>query len=103
MPDAHIVQCGHEVEQPDVLERAGDAKAGHLVRFGPRDHTAVKYHFAACRLEEARDAVEQGGLAGAVRPDQREDLAAPDLEAYTIDCHQASEALGEVSELQDVF
>jgi hypothetical protein len=41
---------------------------------------------AAARRHDAADDVDQRGLAGAVRAEQREDLAAPDLEIRRLEC-----------------
>ena len=48
------------------------------------------------RLVEAGDAVEHGGLAGAVRPDQRGDGAALDVEGQIVDGDEAAEAHGQM-------
>jgi hypothetical protein len=42
-------------------------------------------------LVHAGDAVENGGFAGAVRPDERGDFAFVDVHGDAIDCAQASE------------
>ena len=52
------------------------------------------------RLVEAGDAVEHGGLAGAVGADQRGDVAAPGLEGEVVDGDQAAEAHGQVLDLE---
>src|SRR5205823_4209776 len=41
---------------------------------------AVDQHFAARGCDNAADDIDQSRLAGAVRPEQRENLAAPDVE-----------------------
>src|SRR5262249_30943520 len=51
---------------------------------------------ARARLVEPCDAVEHRGLAGAVRADQRGDVAARHGEADVVDRHQAAEAHGEM-------
>ena len=52
------------------------------------------------RRQERGDQLEQGGLAGAVRADHREDLAARDVEGDVVDGDQAAEALGQVLDLR---
>ncbi len=59
-----------------------------------RDH-------ALRRLVEAGDAVEHGRLAGAVRADQRGDLAAPGLEGQVVDGHEAAELHRQMLDRQD--
>ena len=79
--DHHVLERSHLAEEPDVLERAGDAESGDLVPLEPGEGLAVESHLAVRRLEHAGDDVEDGRLAGAVRPDEPEDLAAVDVEA----------------------
>src|SRR5437879_2883534 len=100
--DAHVVEAAHVVEEADVLERARDAVARDLVRLETRDVLAVEHDSAAGGLVEAGDVVEEGCLAGAVGPDQREDLAALDVKAHVVNSHKAAKSLGEVGQLEDV-
>jgi hypothetical protein len=51
----------------------------------------VDEHLARARRDDAADDVDQRGLAGAVGPEQREDLAALDLE---VDAFQRLQARG---------
>ena len=46
---------------------------------------AVDRHRAACRRDQSRQHPQRRRLAGAVRPEQRDDLAAPDLERHVVD------------------
>ena len=122
--DQQILQHGHAGKQPDVLERAGDArllrdqKIGHALeqkkravgshhaalaavgqgieRVPHRGIAALQRDAALGRLVEAGDAVEHGGLAGAVRPDQRGDGAALDVEGQIVDGDEAAEAHGQM-------
>ncbi len=55
---------------------------------------------AAGRLQELGQQVEAGGLAGAVRPDQRVDRALLDLQRHVVDGDEALELLGEAHRLQ---
>ena len=64
----------------------------------PGDVDALEEDAALVRRIDAVDDVEQRGLAGAVGPDDGEQLAAVDLEADAVDGHQAAEALGHVLE-----
>ena len=121
MGDHQVFQHRHALEQPDVLERArdfgapGDLVAGHALEqielvapsadrvfarrarqrldlVGRRGAVAGEREAPFGRLVEAGDAVEDGGLAGAVRADQRGDVAAPDLEGEIVDGDEAAEA-----------
>jgi hypothetical protein len=49
------------------------------------DHLVVQADLALHRLEQPQNGLEQGGLAGAVGADQRNDLAAFDLERDILD------------------
>src|SRR5438128_9097679 len=56
---------------------------------------------AAAWLVEAGDAVEHRGLAGAVRADQRGDVAALRREAQVVDRNKAAEPHGQALDRQD--
>src|SRR5207248_1142133 len=75
LAETNVVQRRHVLEEPDVLERAGDAQRRHLVGLGPGDLAVLEDHPAGGRWEDPGDPVEQGRLAGAVWADEREDLA----------------------------
>ena len=55
----------------------------------------------AADVAEARDAIEQGGLAGAVRADQAADLAAPQLQRDAVQGANAAEANRDVFNVQN--
>ena len=57
-------------------------------------------HQAFGRLVEAGDAIEHRGLAGAVGPDQRGDVAAAHRERDVVDGEQPTEAHGQVLDLE---
>src|SRR5471032_2496517 len=91
-------------KQTDVLEGAGDAGLGHHMRRGWRIRLAGQLEGAGVRLVQAGDDVEEGGLAGAVRPDQAVDLAFHDLDADVGQRLQAAEALVDAGDIQyDLF
>ena len=52
----------------------------------------------ARRREHAGDEIEGGGLAGAVRPDQCEDLAGKQFKPEIFDRGQAAEVLGQAAD-----
>src|SRR6202035_687333 len=85
----------------DVLERARDAKLGGSIWLGARDVATFEDNPARGRHVHAGDAVEQGRLAGAVRADQREDLALRHIEADLIYGRQAAEALDHALKRED--
>jgi len=59
----------------DVLKGAGNAGFGNLVRLLAAHIFVLEHDFTGAGLVDAVDAVEQGGLAGAVGPDNGIDLA----------------------------
>jgi hypothetical protein len=75
--DHDVFQRRHVAEQADVLEGAGDAALGRLMRrIGQQRRAGEAKSPPSAR--RGRSAVEEGRLAGAVRADQAVDLAAPD-------------------------
>jgi hypothetical protein len=93
--DQQVLQHAGELEQLDVLEGARDAQRRHRWGLGPQVLAVV----AMCRLwlVDSADQVEHGRLAGAVRADQSEHLAALHLEADVVHGHQAAELDGQVT------
>src|ERR1044071_8731354 len=83
------------------LEGAADAQTIELRRPQSGDEFAIDLHLATGRRELAEDAVEQRGLAAAVRADQAEDLALLHVEADTVDGLDAAKALLDVADFED--
>ena len=77
--DKHIVENGKMLKERDVLECAPDPKLGDAMRRTVEDRAAFKEDIAARRRVEPAQAIEQGGLTGAVRPDESENLPPLDL------------------------
>src|SRR6266567_8648005 len=78
--DADVVHYRKIGKQRDVLEGAANADLGDAVRWSLEDADAFHQDVAGARLVEPGEAVEQCGLAGAVRSDQAEDLALMHIE-----------------------
>ena len=174
MPDEHVLERGHVLEQTDVLEGSSDARLDHVVRTRAPEHTqpmragasyqggrtmpisrltirtrrarwwrpgAASRHSSGAgrsaaasstrsamtagrnqtngsiharsgratirrprnsispvgRVEDARDDVEERGLARAVRPDEADDRARGMTRSALVDGDQATEALGDGS------
>ena len=76
----HVVQYGARAEKFDVLEGAGDTPSGDGIGFQPDDRPAVEADRPRVRMVEAADAVEEGGLARAVGPDEGDKRAGADRE-----------------------
>ena len=89
--DPDVVEHRKIGEQSDVLEGAADADFGDPVRRPRQDALALHQDVAGARLVEPAQAVEERGLAGAVRPDQAEDLALFHVERYAVQRNDAAE------------
>ncbi|OPZ25577.1 MAG: hypothetical protein BWZ02_02400 [Lentisphaerae bacterium ADurb.BinA184] len=85
-----VVDHAHLRKQFAVLEGAGEAERRDIVRLPAGDVRATKADRAFARIDAA-DAVEHRGLAGAVRPDQRQQFAALDGERHAIQHHKSAE------------
>src|SRR2546430_3742271 len=82
-------------DQPQPRDRGGA---------GARDLAPVVEDLATGRGKKVREQVEAGGLARAVRADQRVDASAPDLEADVADGNEALELLPQAARFEnDVF
>src|SRR5581483_3024458 len=127
--DQQIFQDRHAAEQPDILEGARDAgflrdevvrhtleqeqaaigvnartQAGRRQRvdLAPQCGVAVAQRDAPLAwLVEAGNTVEYRGFAGAVRPDQRGDVALLGAERQIVHGDKAAEAHGEMLDPQD--
>ena len=77
--DEDVLQHGHVGEEPDVLEGAGDACLGDQVGLGRQDGALVADRALGGDVQPG-EAVEEGGLAGAVGADESDDLARVDGE-----------------------
>ena len=73
--DAHVLQHGGAGQDVGDLVRAGDALARDACGRQPGDVLAVEEDPARGGPEHAGQAVEEGGLPGAVGPDDGADLA----------------------------
>ena len=98
--DEDVLQDGHVGEEPDVLEGAGDAGRGDLEGLGRQD-VALVADLALGGDVEAGEAVEEGGLAGAVGADEADDLAAVDGEVDVAYGGEAAEAHGDAAGFED--
>lgn len=101
----HVLQHGHLLEKPDVLEGARQAVPCDDIRLEPvepvrRLARGVDDHVALCRLIHAGDTVEECRLAGAVGPYQGHDLALVHLKADVIKGAQTPEIHNEPSDVE---
>jgi len=91
------VEVGDHVEvvtQGQVLKHRGDPEA---LRFGGCAHVdcrAVEGHRPGIRAVDAGNGLDQGGLTGAVVPDQRQHLTGADVQVDVLEGLNSSEPLG---------
>ncbi len=90
-PDQQIVVDGIVRKDAGALERAGQTKAGDLVRLQPPEGGSTIAHRASGRVQKARDDVEGRRLAGPVGADQADDLALADRKIHVRECHEPAE------------
>src|SRR5208282_1441449 len=70
--DHDVFQHGHAQEELQVLKRTRQAASRKQMRREPSDVLAAEPHEAILRRVDARDQIEQCGLAGPIRTDDRE-------------------------------
>ena len=99
----HVVKHRHAGKQADVLEGAGHAQLGDLVRALAGDVLAQERDPALGGLVHAGHHVEGGGLARAVGTDQGHDLALVDVHRQVVHGDDAAEAHGQMVDMQHVF
>src|SRR6185503_3688026 len=94
-----VVEHAHLREQLAVLERAGETEPGNLVRRASGNVLAAETDGAAAAIDAA-DAVERAGLAGAIRADQRKQLARGNRKRYVVKHGQAAETQAQMSNIE---
>ena len=90
--DQHVVEHAQVAEHAAVLEGAREAERGELLGRQAGDVAAREVDAAGVRRVEPGDEIEQRGLAGAVRPDDADQLALGDGERQRVDGGDAAEA-----------
>ena len=94
--EAYVLVDGQVEEQRPILGHVGQAAAGGLVG-APTEHGLAEHVDGAHEwAEDARDGEQRGRLAGAVRSEQRHDLARLDVHAETAHHRHAAVAGREV-------
>ena len=81
VPGRHdVIQRAQAGVQLDVLEGAGQSQPGGFIRADAGNAFTIKSNFAVLRFVKTVDAVQQAGLAGAVRPDDSQNFFIPDID-----------------------
>ena len=98
--DDDVVDHGHGLKTLHDLKGAGDAAHAALGCRQRGDVFAVEPDRALGRRQHARDQIEQRRFAGAVRPDQADDFAAPDRDRDVAVGDEAAETLPDAAGFQ---
>src|SRR5262245_4474557 len=100
MPTHHdVVEHAQVREQFNVLERAAKPKPCHRAGVEARNILPAEED-AAFTPVDAVDAIEGAGFAGAVRPDQREQLGRANLEREALQHGETPEAQAQIFHLE---
>ena len=89
--DAHVLEHGRAGQDIGDLVRARHALPGDAIRGQPGDVLPVEHDAPARRPEHAGQAVEEGGLAGAVGADDGADLALLHGHRHVVERGEATE------------
>ena len=98
--EPHVLGDAEARKEIGQLERAAEAEPGALRRAQAGHVLPVDQDRAVGGAQLARDQVEVGRLAGAVRPDDGGELAGPEGAGDVIDRDMAAEADGQVARLE---
>src|SRR2546422_1430377 len=96
--DLHVLERAERGERRGDLERAAHAARPDRVRREPQDLLPAVRDRAVVGAEQAGQDVEERRLAGAVRADERADLAARQVEAHAVDRTDTAERLTDVDD-----
>jgi hypothetical protein len=97
----HVVEDRELVDQRQVLVDGVDPARPRLVDAARRVRLAAQQHPAVVGLLEPADDLHQRRLAGAVVPEQAEDLALVQVEADVAQRDDRAEALAHVLDAED--
>ena len=94
-----VVDHRHGPKQRQILERSPDANVGDFVRSRSKDRLAFEQDIPGRWDVQPTKAVEQGRLAGAVRPDQALNDTPAHVEANPIQRDDAAEMDRDIADL----
>ncbi len=92
-----VVKAGHSIEDPGALKRPADTEYGNLMSGQMGDVNGIEANSTGGGWYEARNQVEECGLAGAIRAYEAVDFSFLDLYVQHVDGAQADEVLGQPS------
>jgi hypothetical protein len=97
-----VVENRQPLEEAQELKSASNSGLRHLVRGQAGNARLMQPHFAGSWSMESRDHVDDRRFAGAVGPNQSEDLATLDGEGNIVDGGDAAEDLRDMFQAQHV-
>jgi hypothetical protein len=100
--DADVFEHGQFGKNFSDLESPGHAPRHPFMRGQAGDIATVECDAAGSRRKESADQVEERGLAGAIGPDDRAQLALCDVERNVAHRDQIAESLGDVVDVENV-
>ena len=86
-----VLDHAHVRKQLAVLEGARDAQAGDAMRFQQSQVLILELDASCLGPIKTADAIEHAGLAGAVRPDQGQQLAGASFKGNAVEHLQPAE------------
>ena len=98
-----VVGDGELVEYAFDLQRALDAKPADLMGLEAGNVLAIEKYAPAADGQQSRNEIEEGRLAGAVRPDDRVQLPSRQRQAEIVDRDEAAESLRQMLGAKDRF
>jgi hypothetical protein len=98
-----VLGHGHDRDEHEVLVDHADAEVDGLQRRSDADGPAVDAHLALVGLVQPVEDAHERRLAGAVLPEQRVDLAGPQVEVDAIVGDDRPEALRDPAQLEGVL
>src|SRR4029079_2849858 len=87
----HVLGGSHCPEQTDVLKCSSHAPSGDGVRCHTEHRLTVEVDVTLCRRVQASEHIEERGLAGPVRTDERNDRSDRNVEVDVVDGGQTAE------------
>jgi hypothetical protein len=95
-----VVAHAHRAKEREVLKGAADAERRDAVRRRLEERPALERDPPVAERVEARQAIEERRLAGAVRADEADDVAARDRERHPVEGDDAAETDRHVLDLE---
>jgi hypothetical protein len=92
----NVILSAQPCVQLDILKGPGNTEFSQLVRAHPGNSLPIAGNLAFLGFVEAVYAVEEGGLASTIRPNDRQDLVIPDIHTHVVKCSDTAKVKREV-------